>query len=115
MLPGGWQEVDSRGMPKLSDLLSRQIPIHTSPEQDQQIFQFIMNLGKHPGFYDLFGRNCAQFVADALHSAGFSAPSDITPYFFLKDLHSIYNAPAQTPENQIPLGDGLSTDTGPFF
>jgi RHS repeat-associated protein len=87
-----------------------QIVIHTSPDQDQAILRFIKNRTEHPGLYFLYGRNCATFAEDALRSAGFTAPSDISPYFLLKDLHQMYDVPGPAGQGEIPVGDGLVVD-----
>jgi RHS repeat-associated protein len=57
---------------------SRTILIPTSPEQDAQILQYISNRTNNPGAYNLFGRNCAQFVHSALGAGGI--PSSGSPF-----------------------------------
>jgi hypothetical protein len=46
------------------------ITLATTPEQDQQILAFVRQRTDDPRRYFLGGRNCGNFVQDALQSAG---------------------------------------------
>ena len=52
--------------------------IHTTPDQDRDIQNFINARQAKPGAYNLFGRNCAQFVHEALGAGGI--PSSGSPF-----------------------------------
>jgi RHS repeat-associated protein len=52
--------------------------IPTTPDQDRQIQNFINARQANPGAYNLFGRNCAQFVHEALGAGGI--PSSGSPF-----------------------------------
>jgi hypothetical protein len=51
----------------------RTVVIHTMPEQDLSIQKYIDSRKANPGWYKLFGRNCVDFVRDALRACGLSS------------------------------------------
>lgn len=55
------------------------ITIHTDPQQDAAVLQFIQDRIKNPGKYNLYTNNCAITVEGALSRAKLSAPNDILP------------------------------------
>jgi hypothetical protein len=74
--------------------------IKTTPQQDAAVWKFILDRMRNPGTYNLYQRQCTDFVRDALRSAGIPVPSDdiIVPNNFFKALVPlIYNAGYSAP------------------
>jgi hypothetical protein len=55
------------------------VRIPTSKEQDAAIQAYIDRRGCNPGNYDLYNRQCTDFVSGALRAGGLTPPSDLTP------------------------------------
>jgi uncharacterized protein DUF4105 len=62
------------------------VTLHTTPDQDQKILDYIRQRTNDPGDYNLFGRNCATFVHSALGAAGISSSSSPLPSDLLDTL-----------------------------
>jgi RHS repeat-associated protein len=54
------------------------VTIHTTPQQDQAMLDYIRTRTADPGIYQLYGRNCSTFVYDVLRAGGVNAP--YTPF-----------------------------------
>jgi RHS repeat-associated protein len=50
--------------------------IRTTPQQDAAVQKFINNRMRNPGMYNLYQRQCTDFVKDALRAAGIPVPGD---------------------------------------
>ncbi|TAK99692.1 MAG: hypothetical protein EPO08_15660 [Rhodospirillaceae bacterium] len=50
--------------------------IPTTPAQDQAVQDYINRRTANPGDYNLYDRNCSEFVGDALKAGGIPTPSD---------------------------------------
>jgi RHS repeat-associated protein len=59
--------------------ISESISIKTTAEQDRAMLAFVAQRIRDPGFYNLFSRNCSEFVRDVLKAGNVSAPSRISP------------------------------------
>ena len=55
------------------------ITIHTDPQQDEAVRQFIQDRIKNPRRYNLYTNNCTTTVEGALSRAKISSPNDILP------------------------------------
>lgn len=54
------------------------VTIPATPKQDQAMLDYIKNRTEHPGIYQMYGRNCTEFVYDVLRAGGIGAP--YTPF-----------------------------------
>jgi RHS repeat-associated protein len=64
------------------------VTIHTTPQQDQLMLDYIRNRTLHPGIYQVYGRNCATFVYAVLRAAGVKAKHTPFPRDLLNSLRS---------------------------
>jgi len=64
------------------------VTIHTTPEQDKKIQDWLNNKIKHPGNYRLTGPNCATTVHDALKAGGVDSPNTMWPRTLLKGIRN---------------------------
>ncbi len=55
------------------------ITIHTTPDQDRRIQDYINSRIGNPGIYNLFGRNCTDFARKALRAGGIETQPGILP------------------------------------
>jgi RHS repeat-associated protein len=55
------------------------IRIPTTPDQDAEIWDYILQRARRPGWYRLTRGNCTNFVEDALRSGGINAPTTSVP------------------------------------
>lgn len=79
--------VGSRAVPgavKKDDLNLRHdtLRIPTSPAQDADVQNYIDDRKANPGNYNLYNRQCTDFVRGALRAGGVPVPSDSTPKGF---------------------------------
>jgi hypothetical protein len=75
------------------------IVIHTRPDQDKLAFQAIQERYLTPGEFNLYGRNCSEFVRDVLDQAGVGLPHeavDLFPSEYFKRLTAEYEAKQRT-------------------
>jgi hypothetical protein len=63
-----------------------QVTIPTSHDQDVAIKNFIDHRSKKPGFYNLAGRNCTEFVRDALGAGGIGLGTCVKPSCLIREL-----------------------------
>ena len=63
--------------------------IHTTPEQDRKIQDYINAREADPGAYNLFGRNCAQFVHAALAAGGIESSGSPFPVHLADSLRPV--------------------------
>jgi RHS repeat-associated protein len=63
--------------------------IHTTPQQDQDIQNFINSRRKKPGWWKVPGRDCANFVHDALQSGGITVGDSSLPPKLWSDLSKL--------------------------
>jgi len=76
------------------------IIIHTSPPQDQNIQKFIDSRKKKPGWWKVPGRDCANFVHDALAAGGVNVANESLPPNLWKNLN---NLPHESCYNVTPI------------
>jgi RHS repeat-associated protein len=74
--------------------------IHTTPGQDAAIESYIESRRRNPGNWYLYGRNCANFVEDALRAGGLYAPDTIRPKKLGDDLRRYYKVEPCPPNNR---------------
>jgi RHS repeat-associated protein len=70
------------------------IVIPATPDQDAAIQRYIDSRVADPGLYNLFGRNCVDFVIKALAAGGISENSTMFPHRFIRTLNRQANAPS---------------------
>jgi hypothetical protein len=66
------------------------VTIPTTPLQDLAMQNYINGRLANPGFYQLYGRNCARFVYDVLKVGGVNAPDTAFPRTLVDGLQSQY-------------------------
>ncbi len=64
------------------------VSVHTTPDQDKQMLDYIRRLHDNPGNYKLTGRNCSMFANNVLGAAGINIPVSIKPKNFMHDIHT---------------------------
>ncbi len=74
--------------------VSNTLVIHTTPQQDQQIIDYLNNLRVNPGNYSLVGhggaQQCAIATEHALQAGGISTPDTIIPSALMQSLQATY-------------------------
>ncbi len=74
------------------------ITIHTSPEQDKIIEDYLYNAVRNPGQWGLTGRNCTRFVEEVLRRGGVRTSDALFPRDLIHDLHNMHDL-----DNAVPL------------
>jgi hypothetical protein len=77
-------------MPDAGHVLEETTFINTTPEQDQAIIDFITRRIMNPADYTLGGRNCANFVSQALAAAGLGTNNSVYPRVLFRDIRNRY-------------------------
>lgn len=79
-VPGEMDKISSSRKPEDS------VTIHTKPQQDKAIQDFLDNKSKNPGNYNIKSQNCATTVHDALKAGDINSPDTMWPRDLLKVL-----------------------------
>lgn len=67
------------------------ITIHTTPQQDKLIQNYINQKTKSPGSYRITGPNCATTVHNALNAGGINSPNTMWPRDLIQGLQQSPN------------------------
>jgi hypothetical protein len=85
------RDKDVPGVVKPDDMSQphQTLQIHTSPEQDAAVQHYIDSQRVNPGNYNLYSRNCGDFVRNGMRAGSIAPPSDQTPQTLDDDLDTI--------------------------
>jgi len=83
--------------PNGTRIVQGRITIHTSPDEDRIMDNYIYNAVRDPGEWQLFGRNCSRFVEEVLRKAGVDTSDAVAPRNLIKDLHRMHDTDGAVP------------------